>query len=125
MSSSIKDKPNGLESTLKHILDEHFGEGEWVFVGNHGLVCGKYTGQFGQSKNPDFKHKRKRKVIEVYAPFFKQDNYGSVDRWKRLTRAIYRKYGYEVLFVAKRDLVNVKARRQRKVEKLLDRFMNR
>jgi uracil-DNA glycosylase family 4 len=90
--------PNGLESKLFNILEENF-PGRWEFVGNFSKFVGG-----ANPRCPDFAHKRYRKFIEVFSPYFKEKDYGSVANYKRITTRVYHKYGYDVLYIDQCEL---------------------
>jgi hypothetical protein len=93
-------RPNNLESNLIAFLDSNF-PGEWKYIGD-----GRSREQWFDGVNPDFVSSVGDKVIEVFSPYWKEKDYGSVDAYKKIRRRALRKANKEVLFIEDCELLN-------------------
>jgi len=106
MSKHTGEK-NALEEELSLLLDsvcpkefEYNGNGELGVVLNGGI--------------PDFVNiNGKKKVIEVFAAFFKEKDYGSVEIYQQIRSKQFRKVGFDTLFVESKEFYDT--------EKLMDK----
>lgn len=81
--------PSSLEEKFQGIIDEC--NLSYKFVGDGSFFIEQF--------NPDFINTNNEKIaIEVYASFFKKQNYKSIDEWKEDRRKIFRKYGWKIIY---------------------------
>ena len=82
-------KKTGLEIKLENIINKYklpfkyVGDASFIL---HGLC-------------PDFIHNKEKKLIEVFYEYFKEKQYGSVENYKIERHAIFKKYGFDTLFI--------------------------
>jgi len=88
--SGIQRRPTSYEKRLEKILDNN-----WRYVGDGSLWLGF------PPMNPDFIHRTFDLVIEVYAKYFKDDDYEN-QRRKR-----FNEIGYSVIFISDNELNEV------------------
>ena len=90
------EKPTQIEIKLSELLEEilpnnykYIGDGQvWIARGN-----------------PDFINiNGKKKLIEVFHPYFKIKNHGSVEEYKRIRYAKFAPYGFTTLFISGEEL---------------------
>lgn len=61
--------------------------------------------------NPDFINVNgKKQIIEVFYEYFKEKQYGSLNKYKKQRYAIYRGYGFDTLFIGHLDLQSLSER---------------
>ena len=67
---------------------------------------------------PDFVNVNgKKQLIEVYANYWKIKDYGSVNRYKKIREAIFKRYGYETLFIGEKELKHSDKQIAQKIKK--------
>jgi len=85
--NGIRRRPTSYEKRLKKILDSN-----WRYVGDGSLWLGF------PPMNPDFIHKTLNLVIEVYAKYFKDDDY------EKTRRVNFERIGHSVIFISDNEL---------------------
>lgn len=93
-----KYEKSQLEIELEKLLDDWFPN-EWEFVGDGSVSF--------EGKCPDFIDVNgRKKVIEVYHPYYKIVGYGDIDSYERERKQLFGEYGYDVLFINSDDWNN-------------------
>lgn len=87
LSGSLK-RPNRLELAFRDLLDLFFPE-EWIYTGNGSLVIG--------GLNPDFCHRTKKKVIEVFGLYWHGPEITDKTEDQRISKL--KSLGYDCLVV--------------------------
>jgi hypothetical protein len=99
LSKDMHRTMSSSERELLLILDNNFPN-QWMYVGDYSF----FVANSGKIRNPDFKHVKFNKVIEVFCLYFKIKIYGSVDEYKRITSLHYNEKGYDVLYVTDKEV---------------------
>lgn len=92
-------KPNKLEKAVQTLLDAHF-PGQWLYAGNG--VMGTRVGE----RRPDFVHREKPLVIEVFGDFFHSPEFRFF-RYalsEEATVAFYRRHGFDCLVIWEKEM---------------------
>jgi len=110
MTSLVKEKIckqlksrniTGLERKVISIIKKY--DLDFKYVGDGSFVLHGF--------NPDFINVNgKKQIIEVFYEYFKEKQYGSLDRYKKQRYAIYRGYGFDTLFIGHLDLQSLSER---------------
>jgi hypothetical protein len=93
-------KPNKLEVYFRDLLANYFGD-SWQFVGD--MTFRLYDDNMN-FRNPDFKHKVLKKLIEIFNVYDKIKHYGSLKIYKQVTTRHYNKCGYEVKYFTDKEV---------------------
>jgi hypothetical protein len=93
-------KPNKLEVYFRDVLTKYFGD-SWQFVGD--MTFRLYDDNMN-FRNPDFKHKTLKKLIEIFNVYDKVKHYGSLKVYKQVTTRHYSKCGYEVKYFTDKEV---------------------
>jgi hypothetical protein len=89
-------KPTQLEIKLNELLSIHYPE-QWKYTGDFKYVIDGY--------NPDFININGYKIcIETYHPYYKIKKWNTINRYKKLRRYHYGKYGWRVIFLEYDDV---------------------
>jgi len=108
--SKAKDmKPNLLEKHMLEILNNLFPD-EYEYVGNFSDWIG--------GKNPDFKHKEKMKVIEVFGDYWHSKELTGIDEQVHERERIshFKKYNYDTLIIWEHEFKNLEKLKLKLIE---------
>lgn len=92
------EKPTSYESKISELCIKYHLP--FIYTGNGTFFIG--------TKNPDFIHKDKEKriAIEVFHPFFKIKDYGSVEEYIKQRSEYFVRYGYKTIFIQSDETKN-------------------
>lgn len=104
-------KPTKIEKELEALLNQHLPN-IYKYVGD-----GKF---WIEGANPDFINVNGyKKAIEIYSPYWKIRDYGSIEEYQKIRGALFKKYGWDVLFLeAGRNIKD--AHKEEIIKKVLD-----
>jgi len=99
--------PTEIEGKLLNILNKIL-PGKYKYVGNRAFWINK--------GNPDFMNYEKKKLIEVFYPYYKIEQFGSIDNYKEVRHAQFAKRGFDTLFVSSDEIHPLKDLKERILE---------
>ena len=99
-------KPNRVEIKLMEILNELFPN-EFEYTGDFSFWVG--------TKNPDFKHKNDKKVIELFGDYWHSEEVTGInERLHEIERTNhFEQYGYNVLIIWENEIKNIERIKQK------------
>ena len=95
--NSVNRRPTTYEIRIKVILEKLYPN-EWVYTGNGKLWIGY------PPKNPDFIHRNKNLIIEVYSIYFKILNFGSENKYILYRYHSFLKNGFKTIFFNENEI---------------------
>lgn len=96
MMDSMDLRPTGYETRIISLIEEQ--ELPYKYVGDGNF----WVNVEGRHLNPDFVHKEKRIVIEVYADFHKVVSYGSSENYERERSRLFGLKDFQVIFISEK-----------------------
>lgn len=89
---ALQKRPLKTEKLLNQILQNNFPN-EWKYTGDGSFLIGY--------KNPDFININGKKIcIEIFNPFFKIRDFGSVENYEKQRSEHFAKYGWKTIFIS-------------------------
>lgn len=91
-------KPNRFENKITNLCIKY--NLPFYYTGDGTFIIG--------TKNPDFVHKDKKIVIEVFANWFKKVVFGSVEDYMKNRELYFKQFGYQVIFICEEEIESKK-----------------